>query len=97
MAEEKVASNGASAWWKWTAAILAALFIGLLPYVWASSQYVTHTDLNAAVSSLEVKIEESRQQVIAAQSSNAVEIAKLQAQIVDLIDRIEQLREDVTP
>jgi uncharacterized protein YpmS len=97
VSENGAVKNGRSDWWKWTAAILGALVIGLLPYIFASSQYVTQDELDLATQQVEVKIDQARQQIIAAQSTDSVEIAKLQAQMVDLIDRIEQLRGDLEP
>jgi len=68
-------------WWKWTAALLAAVLVGLLPYVFASANFVSDDDLDDSQTVIRQELLEQK-----------VAIAKLNAQMTDLIDRIEQLR-----
>lgn len=84
--------TGSHDWWKWTAAILAAMILGLLPYIYTSSQFVKQDDLEHAVQVLEEQVQSKTGEILSAGITSRVEIAKLQAQIDDLIDRIEQLR-----
>jgi septal ring factor EnvC (AmiA/AmiB activator) len=93
-------TNGTqSDWYKWTAACLAALLIGLIPFFVAQARYVKKSDVDQATGTVATSLRESinaltaEVDAISARSSqNEADIAQINAQIVDLTDRIDQLR-----